>query len=114
MAQDKVYNHELIDGGFNEFHGTLPQDTVTGYNGRAFEVYQLQAFAEYGDKISQYWLDEIKRKTNNNYNISHRVSDYIGQRRRQDEEKLFNKKATANNTFPKAGRTWWQKLFGSE
>jgi hypothetical protein len=86
---DKEYRHDLIDGGFNEFNGSFPQDTISGYNGRAFEVYQLEAFAEYGDKISKFWIEEIQRKTNNKYNRWNKVSDYIGHRTRQEDEKLL-------------------------
>ncbi|MDO3628482.1 LEA type 2 family protein [Mucilaginibacter sp. BT774] len=87
IESDKEYKFDLIDGGFNEFHGTFPQDTITGYNRRAFEVYQLEAFAAYGDKVSKFWLEEIQRKTNNKYNKWNKVSDYIGHRRRQEDEK---------------------------
>jgi len=82
----KEYKHELNDGGFNEFKGVFPQDTITGYNGRSFEVYQLEAFAEYGDKVSKLWLDEIKNKTFGTYNKWNKVSDYISFRKRQDYE----------------------------
>jgi hypothetical protein len=86
---DNLYRHELIDGGFNEFNGEFPQDTLSGCNGRAFEVYQLEAFAEYGDKISKLWIEEIQRKTNNTYNRWNKVSDYIGHRTRKEDEKLI-------------------------
>ena len=62
---DKEYKLELVDNGFAEFKGRFPQDTISGYNGRPFVVYQLETFAEYGDKVSQHWLKLIKEKTNN-------------------------------------------------
>ena len=58
----KEYNLELIDGGYKEFKGIFPQNTKQVYNTRQFEIYQLEAFAEYGDKKSQEWLDNDKAK----------------------------------------------------
>ena len=78
IKSDKEYNLQLIDGGYNEFNGVYPQNTKQVYNTRQLEVYQLEAFAEYGDKKSQEWLDLIKRKTNNKYNRWTKVFDYIG------------------------------------
>jgi len=75
---DKEYNLQLIDGGYNEFKGVFPQNTKQVYNTRQLEIYQLEAFAEYGDKKSQEWLGLIKQKTNNKYNRWTKVSDYIG------------------------------------
>lgn len=81
---DKEYKLDLIDEGFAEFKGKLPQNTVDGYNGRPFEVYQLETFAEYGDKVSQFWLKLIKEKTNNTYSSWSKVSDYIGKLKRKE------------------------------
>lgn len=78
IKSDKEYNLQLIDGGYNEFKGVFPQNTKQVYNTRQLEIYQLEAFAEYGDKKSQEWLEMIKLKTNNNYNRWTKVSDYIG------------------------------------
>ena len=78
IKSDKEYNLQLIDGGYNEFKGVFPQNTKQVYNTRQLEVYQLEAFAEYGDKKSQEWLEMIKRKTDNKYNRWTKVSDYIG------------------------------------
>ena len=74
----KEYNLELIDAGFNEFKGVFPKNTKQVYNTRQLEIYQLETFAEYGDKKSQEWLELIKQKTNNNYNKWTKVSEYIG------------------------------------
>ena len=78
IESDKEYNLQLIDGGYNKFEGVFPQNTKQVYNTRQLEIYQLEAFAEYGDKKSQEWLEMIKRKTNNKYNRWTKVSDYIG------------------------------------
>ena len=78
FKSDREYNLQLIDGGYNEFKGIFPQSTKQVYNNRQFEIYQLEAFAEYGDKKSQEWLEMIKNKTQNNYNRWTKVSDYIG------------------------------------
>lgn len=75
---DPQYRLDLIDGVFNEFNGKFPQNTKQIYNTRELEIYQLEAFAEYGDKKSQEWLDLIKQKTNNNYNRWTKVWQYIG------------------------------------
>lgn len=84
---NEEYKLELIDEGFAEFKGKFPQNTVSGYNGRPFEVNQLETFAEYGDKVSEFWLKLIKEKTNNTYSSWSNVSDYIGLRKRKDDEK---------------------------
>jgi len=78
IKSSKEYNLQLIDGGYNEFKGELPQNTEHVYNTRQLEIYQLEAFAEYGDKKSKEWLEMIKEKTRNNYNKWTKVSDYIG------------------------------------
>jgi hypothetical protein len=78
IKSDKEYNLQLIDGGYNKFKGTFPQNTKQVYNTRQFEIYQLEALAEYGDKQSQEWLELIKLKTGNKYNRWTKVSDYIG------------------------------------
>ena len=78
IKSDKEYNLQLIDGGYNEFKGIFPQNTKQVYNTRQFEIYQLEAFADYGDKKSQEWLEMIKQKTGDNYNRWTKVSDYIG------------------------------------
>lgn len=78
INSEKEYNLQLIDGGYNEFKGVFPQNTKQVYNTRQLEIYQLEAFAEYGDEKSQEWLEMIKRKTGNKYNRWAKVSDYIG------------------------------------
>jgi hypothetical protein len=78
IKSDKEYNLQLIDGNYNEFKGLFPQNTKQVYNSRQLEIYQLEAFAEYGDKKSQEWLEMIKHKTGNRYNRWTKVSDYIG------------------------------------
>jgi len=75
---DREYNLKLIDGGFKQFMGIFPINTTQVYNTRQLEVYQLEAFAEYGDKKAQEWLELIKQKTKNNYNRWTKVFDYIG------------------------------------
>jgi hypothetical protein len=73
-----LYNLELIEEGFREFKGVFPQNTKQIYNTRQLDVYQLEAFAEYGDAVSQTWLDEIKTKTNGDYSPWDNVFDYLG------------------------------------
>lgn len=78
IKSSKEYNLQLIDGGYNDFKGEFPQNTEQVYNTRQLEIYQLEAFAEYGDKKSEEWLEMIKQKTRNNYNRWTKVSDYLG------------------------------------
>lgn len=81
--KDDEYQMEPIDGGFRDFKGKFPQHTSEIYNTRQFEVYQLEAFAEYSDPQSIQWLDDIKKKTNGNYSKWKKVADYIGHQKRR-------------------------------
>ena len=72
-----------VEKGFWEFKGDLPQDTIRGYNGRDFEIYQLELFAKYGDEQSIEWLFEIKVMTENKYSKWDKVSKYLGNRKRE-------------------------------
>ena len=65
--KDMEYRLDPIDGGFREFQGVYPETTMDKYNTRQLEVYQLEAFAEYGDKLSQEWLEAIIKKTKGKY-----------------------------------------------
>ena len=78
FEKDGSHELKLIDEGYSVFKGEFPRTTSSVYNNRQLEVYQLEAFAGYGDDPSQIWLEEIKRKTNNNYNRWNKVSDYLG------------------------------------
>lgn len=94
-----VYDLDPIDNGWREFKGQLPQTTEV-------LVWELEEFAKYGDRQSKEWFDEIKSKTEDiNYWIN--ASKYLGTRKRKEN-------TAANSTLPKAGRSWWQKLIGSE
>jgi hypothetical protein len=81
-AKDMVYRLDPIDGGFREFQGAYPQTTMDKYNTRQLEVYQLEAFAEYGDKQSQEWLEAIIKKTKGKYSKWEKVANYLGIQRR--------------------------------
>jgi hypothetical protein len=76
------YDLKLIADGFFEFKGTLPQNTEHLYHNKPISVYQLKEFADYGDEVAKEWLEEIKQKTNNNYNHWYKVSYYIGYQKR--------------------------------
>ena len=76
------YQLDPIDGGFREFAGKFPENTKQAYNTRQLEVYQLEAFAEYGDEQSQEWLNAIKEKTKGNYSKWEKVENYIGFQKR--------------------------------
>lgn len=78
-----LYSLEPIENGFHEFNGRLPSNTKDGFNRREFQVYQLEAFAEYGDEQSIKWLNEIIKKTSNNYSRWKNVSEYIGFKKRK-------------------------------
>ncbi len=75
-----------LERGFWPFNGRLPQNTTQGYNGRDFEMYQLETFAKFGDSQSIEWLFEIKEKTKNEYSKWDKVSDYLGHRERRNIE----------------------------
>lgn len=81
QSQNK-YHLDPIDGGFREFSGIFPENTKQVYNTRQLEVYQLEAFAEYGDAQAQEWLNAIKEKTKGNYSKWEKVADYIGSQKR--------------------------------
>ena len=75
-----------------------------------------------GQKIVDLTKDEYKQLTfhlENGTTIAHTI-DYgdqlfIEHENILDREQEADKQITApNSTLPKAGRTWWQKLFGSE
>ena len=76
-------NLEPIKDGFWPFHGRFPQNTWDSFNGREFEVYQLEAFAKYGDEQSIKWLNEIKSMSNKRYESGWPVSYYLGKRERE-------------------------------
>ena len=67
-----------IEDGFWEFNGTFPQNTIDGYNNRAFEMYQLETFAAYGDAQSIQWLQAIKAQ-NKPYQKWDKVVDFLGE-----------------------------------
>jgi len=79
---DMEYRLDPIDGGFREFKGVFPETTKDVYNTRQLEVYQLEAFAEYGDKQSQEWLEAIRAKTKGKFSKWEKVSNYLGIQRR--------------------------------
>jgi hypothetical protein len=79
---DREYRLDPIDGGYREFTGTFPQATDQLFNSRHLDVYQLEAFAEYGDEQSLEWLEAIKAKTGGKYNKWAKVTDYIGVQKR--------------------------------
>jgi hypothetical protein len=83
------YRLDPIDGGFREFQGVFPENTKQVYNSRQLEVYQLEAFAEYGDAQSQEWLNAIKDKTNGNYSKWQKVEDYIGFQKRSSRWRKY-------------------------
>ena len=76
--EDMEYRLDPIDGGFREFKGVFPRTTMDIYNTRRLEVYQLEAFAEYGDKQSHEWLEAIRIKTKGKYSKWEKVANYIG------------------------------------
>jgi hypothetical protein len=76
------YRLDPMDGGFREFKGVFPETTKDVYNTRQLEVYQLEAFAEYGDKQSQEWLEAIRTKTKGKYSKWEKVSNYLGIQKR--------------------------------
>lgn len=76
------YSLELIADGFHPFQGSMPQSTNQKLNGRQLEIFHLEAFAEYGDPLSQQWLEEIKNITGGKYSPWDTVQKHLGQRKR--------------------------------
>jgi hypothetical protein len=74
---------EPLQDGFWPFYGKFPQNTLDGFNRQEFEVYQLEAFARFGDEQSLKWLEEIKSMKDKKYNRGLRVSCYLGNRVRE-------------------------------
>ena len=80
IGEEDSFNIFPKEDGFWEFTGKLPENTIKGYNGRDFEIYQLEIFAKFGDAQSIEWLFEIKNMTNNQYSKWDKVSKYLGNR----------------------------------
>jgi hypothetical protein len=75
----------FVRDGFFPFKGKFPASTTVTINTRPFEVFQLELFAEYGDKQSQAWLRDIKKKVRPaNWTQAHwsPVSKFLGSRKR--------------------------------
>jgi len=84
LTETEPHYFEPQRNGFWPFNGELPKTTATGYNGRSFEMYQLEVFAEYGDAVSKKWLDMIIEKTNGKYQLYKPVTEYLGLLKRED------------------------------
>jgi hypothetical protein len=67
-ANQPLYNLKLIGEGFREFKGVFPQNTKQIYNTRQLDVYQLEAFAEYGDAYIINSLGHVACFSRNNSN----------------------------------------------
>ena len=80
---DQAYAMGPVQNGFWPFDGRRPQNTIDGFNGRPFEVYQLKAFANFGDEQSQKWMAEIDQMTEGKYNRFLQVSYYLGERQKE-------------------------------
>ena len=79
-----LYSLKPIHDGYLEFTGRLPQDTVQGYNGQDFKLYQLKHFGDFGDLQSKLWYDENLAKHGPNLNLyNQKVSDFLGYRERE-------------------------------
>lgn len=82
--EKEPYYFEPQRNGFWSFEGNLPQTTESGYNGRPFEMYQLEIFAEYGDAVSKKWIDMVVEKSGGKYQLYKPVTDYLGVLKRED------------------------------
>jgi hypothetical protein len=82
-----VIDMDFVADGFFPFKGKFPASTTDVFNGRRLEVFQLEAFAAYGDKQAQAWLTEIKKNVGNHPDRWaqarwSRVSKYLGSKKR--------------------------------
>jgi len=66
-----------IDCGWKEFKGLFPQTTQV-------LVWELNKFAEYGDKQAQVWIEQVK-STSPNFNYWVEASVYIGHKERENK-----------------------------
>lgn len=64
-----------VDNGWRKFKGILPQTTDV-------QVWNLKVFADYGDKQSIEWLNELNQLTDDP-NLWVKTSDYIGHKTRK-------------------------------
>lgn len=73
----------LVKDGFFPFKGRFPASTTDVIDDRRLETFHLEAFAAFGDKQSQAWIDEIKRKVGEDrYTGAIVVSKLLGKRKR--------------------------------
>lgn len=70
-----VHTFKPIDMGWRPFKGQLPQTTE-------ILIWELEKFAEYGDKQSQQWFAEIEQTTND-IDFWVKASRYLGIRNRE-------------------------------
>lgn len=75
--ENEVEQLELkpIDNGWRTFKGTFPKTTDV-------QVWDLKVFADYGDKQSIEWLNELNQLTDDP-NLWIKTSDYIGHKTRK-------------------------------
>lgn len=66
-----------IDCGWREFKGLFPQTTEV-------LVWELNKFAEYGDKQAQAWIEQVKN-TSPDFNYWVKASVYIGYKKRGND-----------------------------
>lgn len=71
---------------------------VTQTKYRVNKIFDMYDISE--DKRDNYWHSKHEKKINELAEMT--------------ETTITEEKPAANSTFPKAGRSWWQKLFGSE
>ena len=84
VKKQKRYELDIIEDGFLPFRGEMPQSTEHKVNGKRMKIFQLEAFAQYGDKTCQKWLKEVHKKQaereakGGNRSGHHTVVKYIG------------------------------------
>lgn len=82
FSKAKTHTVRIIKDGFHPFKGLLPQSTTQKFNTRQMEVFHLELFAAYGDKVSAKWLKEVKQLSKGKYSPWDHVSNYLGKRKR--------------------------------
>jgi hypothetical protein len=84
----KQYQLNVAENGFLPFKSEAPQSTDHKINGKRLKIFQLEAFAKYGDHVCQKWLKAVRKKQDErtaqggNRSDHHTVVKYIGEQKR--------------------------------
>jgi hypothetical protein len=89
-----------------------PMDSIEKRIGQ--ELLKLENYISKSDVNKQIVLQQIDALSGLFHKYRKIESDYKINWKFLTEKQMTEKKPAYNSTLPKAGRSWWQKLFGSE